>query len=56
MIPEVNIISRKASVAIVNGAGGGGCGLGCLSPSAMEHKEHLNWIKKDLNGAEISKL
>ena len=51
MIPEVNIISRKASVAIVNGAGGG-----CLSPAAMEHKEHLNWIKKDLNGAEISKL
>ena len=38
MIPEVNIISRKAGVASVNGAGvgGGGGGVlqGALSPSA----------------------
>ena len=31
MIPEVNIISRKASVASINGAGGPGGGSESLS-------------------------
>ena len=51
MIPEVNIISRKASVASVNGAGGSGGSSESLSgdfrgasPSKtfLGSKEHLN--------------
>ena len=58
MIPGANIISRKASLASVNRAGGEG---GSLSPSAghlgggaplrkfFGSKEHLDWLKIDLN-------
>ena len=56
-IPEVNIISAKASVASVNEAGGPG---GAPCPSAgdlgrhsslrkfLGSKEHLDWLKIDL--------
>ena len=51
MIPEVNIISGKASVASVNGAGGSGGGSESLSGDFrgwsplrkfLGSKEHLN--------------
>ena len=52
MIPEVNIISRKVSIASVNRAGGSG---GALRPSAvfLGSKEYLDWLKIDLNAAKI---
>ena len=56
MIPGMNIIGRKESVASVNRAGGG---LGVVwDPSGAPKKtfrlkEHLDWFKKDLNAAEI---
>ena len=53
MIPEVNIISRKVSIASVNRAGGS---RGALSPSAvffLGFKEHLEWFKIDLNATKI---
>ena len=54
MIPGVNIINRKASVAGIKGAGGAG---GALSPSLRKFlgsKEHLDWLKIHLNTTEIS--
>ena len=57
IIPEVNIISGKASVATINGAGG--TGEGALNASAeptknsLGSKEHLDRLKIDLNAAEI---
>ena len=62
MIPGVNIISEKASVVSVNRAGGPG---GCYEPQSNGFrgqsplrkfwgpKEHLDWLKIDLNAAEI---
>ena len=52
MIPGVNMIGRKVSVASVNVAGGSG---GSLRPlrKFLGSKEHLDWLKKDLNAAEI---
>ena len=61
VIPGVNIISGKASVASIIEAGGGGA----LSPSAevlggraplrkfLGSKEHLKWLKIDLNAAKV---
>ena len=58
MIPGANIISRKASVASVNRAGGS-------EPLSREFwewdtirkflssKEHLYWLKTDLNAVKI---
>ena len=56
MLPGVNIISGKASVAGVKGAGG------ALNPSAgdsplknfLGFNEHLDWLKTFLNAAETS--
>ena len=45
MIPGVNIISGKANVARVNGAGRSRVFLGS--------KVHLDWPKIDLNAVEI---
>ena len=62
MIPKVNIISGKASVASVNGAGGSGGGSVSLSwdfrgwsplRKFLDSKEHLNQLEIDLNAAEI---
>ena len=62
MIPEVNIISEKASVVSVNGAGGSGGGSESLSGDFrgqsplrkfLGSKEHLNQLETDLNLAEI---
>ena len=62
MIPGVNKISRKASIATINGAWGSG---GCSEPlsgvlksifierSILGFKEHLDWLKIDLNAAEV---
>ena len=62
MIPGFNIISGKASAATVNGARSMG---GTLSPSNgvlgakspvrifLDSKEHLDWLKIDLNVTEI---
>ena len=56
MIPGVNIIDRKVSVASVNRAGGSG---GVLRPHSgpvwkfLGSKEHLNWLKIDLDTTEI---
>ena len=59
-----DIISGKASVASVNGAGGseekGGGGALCYSAGILDTQknflgsnEHLDWLKIDLNAAEI---
>ena len=66
MILGVNIICEKASIASVSGAGGGGGGSGgTLSPFSrgfkgwsslrkfLGSKEHLDWLKIDLNAAKI---
>ena len=64
MIPGVNVISGKASIASVNGAGGGGsvggggvCGGGgvlCVLWGVLgDSKEHIVWLKTDLNVAQI---
>ena len=50
MISEVNVTSRKESVARVNGPGGSEGGT--LRPS-LDSKEHLDWLMIDLNVAEI---
>ena len=59
MAPWVNIIGRKVSVASVNGAGGSGGVLrsqlwfqGTLR-KILGSKEHVDWLKIDLNVAEI---
>ena len=55
----MNIIGRKVSVASVNGAGGSGDVLrsqlwfqGTLR-KILGSKEHVDWLKIDLNVAEI---
>ena len=58
MIPGANIISRKASVASVNRAGGSeplSRGFRGWSPirKFLGSKEHLDWLKIDLNTAKI---
>ena len=62
MIPGVNTISGKASVARVNRAGRSGGHSGPLSRGFrgksplrkfLGSKEHLDWLKIDLNAAEI---
>ena len=58
MIPGANIISRKASVASVNRAGGSeplSRGFRGWSPirKFLGSKEHLDWLKTDLNAVEI---
>ena len=63
MILGVNIICRKASIASVNGAGGGVWGhseppsRGFKGWSSLRKflgsKEHLDWLKIDLNAAKI---
>ena len=55
MISGVNIIGRKVSVASVNGAGGSGCSETPVGPlrKYLGSKEHLNWLKIDLNAVEI---
>ena len=57
MIPGANIISRKASVASVNRAGGyephRGFRGGSLLRKFLGLKEHLDWLKIDLNAIEI---
>ena len=56
---RLDTISGRASVASINGAGKSG---GALSPSAevlgtlrkfLGSKEHLDWLKIDLNAAKI---
>ena len=58
MILEVNIISGKMSVASVNGAGGSRGVLGGFRGQSslrwfLGSKEYLDWLKIDLNLAEI---
>ena len=57
MIPGANIISRKASVASVNRAGGYEPHRGFMGGSLLRKflglKEHLDWLKIDLNAVEI---
>ena len=58
MIPGANIISRKASVANVNRAGWSeplNRGFKGWSPlkKLFGSKEHLDWLKIDLNAVEI---
>ena len=57
MIPGANIISRKASVASVNRAGGyephRGFRGGSLLRKLLGLREHLDWLKTDLNAVEI---
>ena len=56
MIPGANIISGKASVARVNTAGRSEplSGFRGWSPvrKFLDSKEHLNWLKTDLNAVE----
>ena len=51
MIPEINIISRKASIVSTNRAGGSG-GQSPLR-KFIGFKEHLDWFKIGLNAAKI---
>ena len=62
MIPEVNIISRKTSVESFNRVGGSGGHSESLSKDfrgksplrkCLGSKEHLDWLKIDLNVAKI---
>ena len=58
MILGANIISRKASVASVTRAGGSeflSRGFRGWSPlrKFLDSKEHLDWLKIDLNAVEI---
>ena len=62
LMPGMNIIGRKVSIASINWAGGSG---GCFGTPAgdfsgqstlrnlLGSKEHLDWLKIDLNVAEI---
>ena len=61
IIPGVNTISRKVSVASINKAGrsvvfwdpsGGFRGWNTLT-KFLDSKEHLDWFKIDLNAAEV---
>ena len=60
MIPGVNIIVGKVSVASINGAGVvWGCSETLAGVLGAEHenfsgsKEHLDWLKTDLHAAKI---
>ena len=58
MIAGVNIFSGKASIASINGAGlikPFSEGLMGWSPlrKLLGSKEHLQWLRKDLNAAKI---
>ena len=62
-IPQVNIIYRKASVVSANETGGSGGHCEPLSKGFkgrnplrkfLGSKEHLDWLKIDLNVTEIS--
>ena len=62
MIPGVNIVSVKASIASVNGVVVSGECSESLSRGFRGHspprtllgsKEHLDWLKIDLNAVEI---
>ena len=56
MNPGVNIINKKVSLASFNGAGGsGGCSETPAGPlrKFLDSKEHLNWLKIELDAAEI---
>ena len=71
MVPGANLISNKASIACVSGAGGGGIwghfehlSRGFRGQSSLRNfldckeeifrfKEHLDWLKIDLNAAKI---
>ena len=61
MIPGVNVIGGKVSVESVNGAGWSGvfCDLtrGFSGQSTLRKflgsKEHIDWLKIDLNAAEL---
>ena len=58
MIPEANTITRKASVVSINRAGGSETlsrGFRRQSPlrKFFGYKEHLDWLKIDLNAVEI---
>ena len=58
MIPGANIISGKASVASVNRAGGSeflSRGFRGWSPlrKFLGSKEHLDWLKIDLNAVKM---
>ena len=58
MIPGANIIIRKTSVASVNSAGGSGpLSRGFKGQIPLKNflgsKEHLGWLKIDLNAVEI---
>ena len=58
MIPGANIISRKASVASIRGAGRSeplSRGFNGWSPlrKFVGSKEHLDWLKIDSNAVEI---
>ena len=52
MIPESNIISGKASVASIDGAGGSDGGSESLR-KFLGSKEHLNQLERDLNATKI---
>ena len=59
MIPEANIIIRKASVVIINRAGGSEAlsrGFRRQSPlrKFLGYKEHQDWLKIDFNAVEIT--
>ena len=49
MIPGVNIIGRKVSVASVNGTKR----TGGILRKFLRSEEHLNWLKINLNATEI---
>ena len=58
MIPEANIISGKASIVSINGTAGSeplSRGFRGQSPlqKCLGSKEHLDWLKIDLNAVEI---
>ena len=60
MIPRAHIISRKASKVSIGGAGGKHSeplSEGCRGQSPLRKfegsREHLDWLKIDLNMAEI---
>ena len=52
IIPGVNIVGKKVSVASINGAGAVETPVGPLR-KFLGSKEHLNWLKIDLNAAEV---
>ena len=53
MIPEVYIISGKASMVSTNRAGGSARAPQREFQGVLGSKEHLDWLKIDLNAAKI---